>query len=68
MGGALRSTIVILGLLALAGCESSQPATRAGAALDHAGTVTGNAVGNGAQATGNALDRTGIYVKDKVSP
>ena len=64
----MRSTLLVLGLLALAGCESSAPATRTGMALDHAGTVTGNAVANGAQATGNALDRTGNYVKNKVDP
>jgi len=53
-------------LVGLAGCESRQPATRAGAALDRAGTRTGEAVGHAATATGRALDRTGNYIRDKV--
>lgn len=53
-------------LTGLAGCESRQPATRAGAALDRAGTRTGQAVGHAASATGRALDRTGNYIRDKV--
>jgi len=62
----MRATALILGLLALAGCESSAPMTRTGMALDHAGTVTADTVADGAHATGNALDRSGTYVKDKV--
>ena len=54
-------------LFGLAGCESRQPATRAGEALDRAGTKTGQAVGNAATATGRALDRTGNYIRNKVS-
>ena len=53
-------------LFGLAGCESRQPATRAGAALDRAGTKTGQAIGHAATATGQALDRTGNYIRDKV--
>jgi hypothetical protein len=62
-------TGIVLSLLicGLAGCESRQPATRAGEALDRAGTKTGQALGNAATATGRALDRTGNYIRDKVS-
>ncbi len=52
----------------LAGCESQQPATRVGQALDRAGTATGQAVGNAATATGYALNRAGNYVQEKVTP
>ncbi len=54
-------------LLGLAGCESRQPATRAGEALDRAGTKTGQAVGQAATATGRALNRAGNYIQEKVS-
>ncbi len=64
----MRSTLFILGVLALAGCESQAPATRAGMALDRAGTNTGEAVTHGAHVTGNALDNAGSYVKNKVDP
>ncbi len=64
----MRSAFLILGVLALAGCESQAPATRAGMALDRAGTETGQAVKEGAQATGNALDKTGTYIENKVDP
>jgi hypothetical protein len=53
------------GLLGVAGCERTQPATRAGQALDRAGTATGNAIGGAGQAAGQALERAGTWVKDK---
>ncbi len=64
----MRSALLILAVIAIAGCESQAPATRAGMALDRAGTDTGQAVSKGAQATGSALDRTGTYLKNKVDP
>lgn len=54
-----------LGLLLLAGCESRQPAARAGAALDKAGTESGQAIGRAANATGGALERAGDWVRRK---
>jgi hypothetical protein len=61
----------LIAAAALGGCESQQPATRAGMALDRAGTVTGNAVGGAANATGNAVDHaanaTGNYVGRQVN-
>ncbi len=52
-------------LLALAACESRQPATEAGAAVDRAGTRTGQAVDRAANATGAALERSGEWVRDR---
>jgi hypothetical protein len=63
-----RTMALSLFLLGLGGCESQQPATRAGQALDRAGTETGQAVGNAATATGRALNRAGNYIQDKVTP
>ncbi len=65
----LAATMTLsLVLLGLGSCESQQPATRAGQALDRAGTATGQAVGNAATATGHALNRAGNYIQDKVTP
>ncbi|WP_149538284.1 hypothetical protein [Siccirubricoccus phaeus] len=47
----------------LPGCESRQPATRAGAAIDRAGTETGEVVGRAATATGDAVERAGGWVR-----
>ena len=59
---------MVLVLLTLAACESTQPATQAGQALDRAGSAAGQAIGNAAMATGSALDRAGKYVNQKVNP
>jgi hypothetical protein len=65
----IAGTIALsLFLLGLGSCESQQPATRAGQALDRAGTATGQAVGNAATATGRALHRAGNYIEEKVTP
>ncbi len=63
--GTMALSLFIFGL---GGCESQQPATRAGQALDRAGTATGQAVGNAATATGRALNRAGNYIQQKVTP
>lgn len=63
-----RTMALSLFLLGLGGCESQHPATRAGRALDRAGTATGQAVGNAATATGRALNRAGNYIHQKVTP
>ncbi len=52
-------------LLILAACESRQPATQAGVAVDRAGTRTGQAVDRTATATGAALERSGEWVRDR---
>lgn len=66
--GAGILTLSLLLLTGLSGCESTQPATHVGQALDRAGTNTGQAVGGAAAATGRALDRAGNYVDEKVNP
>ncbi|MGH7122504.1 MAG: hypothetical protein ACREFP_26535 [Acetobacteraceae bacterium] len=63
-----RSLTIMLPLLALAACESTQPATHVGEALDRAGSTTAHAIGHAAVATGNALDRAGKYMNDKLNP
>jgi hypothetical protein len=55
--------ILCTGILAVAGCESRQPAARAGAAIDKAGTESGQAIGRAATATGGALERAGGWVR-----
>lgn len=52
-------------LLFLAACESRQPMTRAGAAVDRAGTRTGEALDRAAVDTGAALDRAGGWVRER---
>lgn len=64
----LTGMALSLFLVGLAGCESRHPATRVGAALDRAGTKTGQAVGHAATVTGRALDRTGNYIQRQVTP
>ncbi len=63
---------LLLALLAtatlLSACESDRPMTRAGNALDHAGTKTGEAVGTAAEDTGAAINRAGNWVGRKLSP
>lgn len=50
---------LLLACLLLAACESRGPAERAGAAIDRAGSRTGEAVGGAAERTGNWVrDRT----------
>lgn len=55
----------LLALLLLAACESSRPATQAGAAIDRAGTETGAALGRAADSTGAALERAGGWVRNR---
>ncbi len=64
---AFRLLTAMLLVMGLAACESSRPATRTGAALDRAGTATGNAVGEAAQDTGAALNRAGSWVRDRAN-
>ncbi len=68
MSSTIRTAVMLAAILGLAACESSQPMTRTGEVLDHAGTVAGNAVGDAGRTTGNAIDNAGTYVKDKVNP
>lgn len=65
--GAVRLFAGLLLVIGLAACESSRPATRTGAALDRAGTATGNAVGEAAQDTGAALNRAGNWVRNRTN-
>lgn len=51
--------------LLAAGCESRQPATRAGEALDRAGSRTGQALGQAANDTGAAVGRAGDWMRDR---
>jgi hypothetical protein len=57
--------IAALCLLLLAACESRQPATRTGEALDHAGSRTGEALGRAANDTGAAIGRAGEWVRNR---
>jgi hypothetical protein len=63
---ALRTALLLaaMGMVAAA-CESSRPATRAGEALDRAGSQTGAALGRAAEDTGAALGRAGNWVRDR---
>ncbi|MBL6457034.1 hypothetical protein JMJ55_16990 [Belnapia sp. T6] len=63
MSAPRRLAAILLGLLALAACQSRQPATRAGEALDRAGSQTGQALGRAANSTGNALERAGGWMQ-----
>ena len=54
-------------LLSLAACESSRPATRAGEALDRAGSATGRAVGNAAEGTGAVIGRAGEWIRGRTN-
>lgn len=67
MRPALRLIAVALLIVPAAACESSRPATRAGAAIDRAGSATGNAVGRAAENTGQALGRAGDWVRDRTN-
>ena len=58
---------LLLLVLAAGGCERTQPATRAGEALDHAGSQTGKALDNAARETGGALERAGTWVRDRTN-
>jgi len=58
-------TLATLCLLGLSACESRQPATRAGAAIDRAGTQTGQALGRAATSTGDAIERAGDWMRDR---
>ena len=62
-----RSLFALVGLLALAACESSRPATRAGEAIDRAGSRTGQALGRAADDTGAALNRAGDWVRARTN-
>jgi hypothetical protein len=65
----VRSRLLIvasfLALFAAGGCERTRPATRAGEALDQAGSRTGAAIGEAARATGGALERAGTWVRER---
>jgi hypothetical protein len=52
-------------LLGLTACESQRPATRAGAAIDRAGSQTGQAVERAADTTGGAIERAGAWVRQR---
>ena len=54
-------------LLLLTACESSRPATRAGEALDRAGSATGRAVGTAAENTGDAIGRAGGWIRGRTN-
>lgn len=58
------AALCLLGLAA-AGCESRQPATRAGEAIDRAGSRAGQAIGRAATATGEAIGRAGDWVRKR---
>lgn len=79
MHKSIRVTVALAALLGLAACDSSQPMTRTGEVLDHAGSVAGNTVGDAGRATrdalgdaghatGNALNDAGSFVKQNVGP
>lgn len=58
-----RLALAALCLIGAAACESRQPATRAGEAIDRAGSQTGQALGRAANSTGNALGRAGNWMQ-----
>lgn len=57
--------LLLLAIVAAPACESRQPASRTGEALDRAGTRTGEALGRAADSTGAALGRAGDWVRDR---
>ncbi len=59
----LLRMLLALCLTGVAACQSRQPATRAGEAIDRAGTQTGQALGRAANSTGNALGRAGNWMQ-----
>jgi len=59
----LLRTLLALCLIGMAACQSRQPATRAGEAIDRAGTQTGQALGRAANSTGQALGRAGNWMQ-----
>ena len=57
--------LLLLCALLIAGCESRQPAARAGETLDRAGSRTGQALGRAANDTGAAIGRAGDWMRDR---
>jgi hypothetical protein len=56
-------TLLAFCLIGVAACQSRQPATRTGEAIDRAGSQTGQALGRAAHSTGNALGRAGNWMQ-----